>query len=478
MSKAHFIGRQTELDALNTLLTKRTASLVVVKGRRRIGKSRLLEEFCQDKKAYFFRGLAPHTGITAQMQRDEFVRQLTQLTSLPEIQVDDWSKLFILLAREVGQNQAVIVFDEISWMGSEDPTFMSKFKDAWEQSFKKNNKLILVLCGSISTWIDEHIINHTGFYGRITWTISLKELPLKEANELLTLNGFKGSVYERFKLLAVTGGVPWYLEQMQGNYSADENIKRHCFTQGGVLVDEYDRIFKELFGKRDLLYKKIINELTMDKLSYEALTKKTQYKSSGRFSEYLDNLVAAGFITREYTWHLKSGKQSSKSQFRLSDNYMRFYLKYIAPKRHQIEKGQFKTIAMSTFPGWESIMGLQFENLVLNNRNSLLSILNIREEDILYDNPFFQPATKINKGVQIDYLIETKYKNFYLIEIKFSKNPVSSKVIEKVTQKIERLSIPKGVAVLPVLIQVNGVSDSLIEKDYFYSIIDFTQFLD
>lgn len=477
VTESQFVGRDRELEELNALLKKKTASLIVVKGRRRVGKSRLIEEFIKKKKSYVFRGLAPHQKTTAQGQRDEFASQLSEATGLPEIMADDWTKLFALLSREVRTGRIIIVFDEISWMGSEDSNFTSKLKDAWDQYFKKNSKLILILCGSVSTWIDENIINSTAFYGRVSWTITLKELPLGDANHLLEANGFKGSTYEKFKILAVTGGIPWYIEQINSDFLADENIKRQCFTSGGVLVEEYDRIFKELFGKKDVLYKTIIKTLANGALEYDEISIQAEYKSSGRLSQYLEDLIKAGFISRDYTWNLKDGKPSTISRFRLSDNYLRFYLKYIEKKRPQIEKGQFNKISLSSFTGWETIMGLQFENLVINNRRLLLDKLNLRDEDILYDNPYIQHRTVRQKGCQIDYMIQTKHKNFYLCEIKFSRQPIRVDVIKQVQEKIKQLSLPRGVAVLPILIHVNGVTEKMNEENYFYSIIDFGSLL-
>ena len=118
MNPERFVGRQEELQELQTLLKKRAASLVVVKGRRRVGKTTLLEEFVSNKKSYFFRGLAPTDKTTAQDQRDNFSRQLSVMTGLPEITVNDWSKLFLLLARETKIGRIIIILDEISWMGS------------------------------------------------------------------------------------------------------------------------------------------------------------------------------------------------------------------------------------------------------------------------------------------------------------------------------------------------------------------------
>ena len=169
-----FIGRKKELDDLNSYLNKKTASLIVVKGRRRIGKSRLLDEFSKNKRSYKFIGLPPQSNRTKQDQLDEFSRQLSVVLDFPEIKVDNWSKLFILLNDKVKTEQVILIFDEISWMGSEDPDFLGKLKTAWDELFKKNPKLMLIFCGSVSTWIDDNILNSKAFYGRISWILDLE----------------------------------------------------------------------------------------------------------------------------------------------------------------------------------------------------------------------------------------------------------------------------------------------------------------
>ncbi len=232
---------------------------------------------------------------------------------------------------------------------------------------------------------------------------------------MLEAQGFKGSIYEKFKILSVTGGVPWYIEQIQGHFNADDNIRKQCFTKGGALFEEFEKIFYEVFGKRDKVYREIVEALSNGSAEYEEVVLKTKYQSSGRLSQYLADLSNAGFISRDYSWILKSGSESTISRFRLSDNYLRFYLKYIAPKYAQIEKERFKDGSLSSIPGWETIMGLQFENLVLNNRDQVLKLLNIRSEDVIADNPFLQKQTTRQKGCQIDYLIQTKFKNLYLM---------------------------------------------------------------
>ena len=330
MERDIFIGREEEMQELKDLSKKKSASFTVVKGRRRIGKSRLLEEFSKNKKTYKITGLAPQNKTTKQDQLDEFSRQLSENTGLPEIKADDWSKLFLLLAREAKTGKILIILDEISWIGSKDSDFLGKLKNAWDDYFKKNPKLMLVVCGSVSTWIDDNILNSKAFYGRVSWILTLGPLSLKDCNLMLESQGFRGSIYEKFKILSVTGGVPWYIELMQGNFNADENIRRQCFSEGGTLFGEFEKVFHDVFGKQDKTYRQIVTALSNGPAEYNEISKKSKYKSSGRLSKYLTDLEKAGFISKDFTWLLRSGKETRIAHYRLSDNYLRFYIKYVS----------------------------------------------------------------------------------------------------------------------------------------------------
>ena len=467
-----FVGRKHELQTLANLFKKDSASFVVLQGRRRIGKSRLVEEFAKDKKFYSFSGLPPVKETTAQSQRDEFSKQLSIQTGLPEVKADDWTKLFLLLHERTKEGQVIILLDEISWIGSEDPDFLGKLKNAWDQYFKKNPKLIMILCGSISFWIEENILSSTGFMGRISCRITLDELPLADCNKFWP-QASKVASYDKLKLLAVTGGVPRYLEEIKPSLSAEENIKDLCFVKSGPLVNEFNEIFSDLFSKRSHTYKKIIQVLAMAPMEIGEICSELKIKQTGFISEYLDDLVKAGFISRDYTWHLVSGEVAKLSHFRLSDNYLRFYLRYIDKDIMKINSGDFAFKSLALLPNWETIMGLQFENLVLKNRTYIKKRLRIGQDVVIADNPFFQRKTSRLSGCQIDYLIHTKFGNLYLCEIKFSKNPIEKNIIAEVKKKMDALAYPKGFSCRPVLIHVNGVHDEVVESGFFADIIDF-----
>jgi len=122
-------------------------------------------------------------------------------------------------------------------------------------------------------------------------------------------------------------------------------------------------------------------------------------------------------------------------------------------------------------------MGLQFENLVLNNALLIIKALGINESEIVYDNAYFQKATKTTAGCQIDYLIQTKFNTLFVCEIKFSKREVSGKVIEEVKEKMRAIKKPKSFTCVPVLIHINGVTEELEDSGFFYRIIDMSSYL-
>lgn len=467
-----FVGREHELQRLEDLSRSGRACLAVIKGRRRIGKSRLVEEFGKGKKFLSFSGLAPVKGVTAQDQRDAFARQLATLFYLPPLTFLDWSDAFAHLSRYLTETPTVILFDEISWMGSKDPTFTSKLKVWWDLVLQNHPSVILILCGSISTWIDKNIINSTAFFGRVSLYLELVELPLHQCRQLLNLQGFKGSDLDFFKILCVTGGVPWYLEQIQTFQSADENIKRLCFEKNGLLVHEFDRIFNDLFSSRGEIYKKIIKNLSQGMKDRVTLKNALGYSSSGTLSQYLNALEICGFVTKHPDWSLKTGKPGKATLYRLSDNYLRFYLHYIEPNLAKIEQESYQKMPLSSLPGWEPMLGFQLENLLLKNRPLIYQALGIHAQDIAIDNPYLQKGSRLKKGCQIDYLIQMHSNTLFICEVKMRHRGLGLEVIDSIKAKIEALSFPKGFGIAPVLFHLGPVSDALLSSRYFYRIVD------
>jgi hypothetical protein len=259
------------------------------------------------------------------------------------------------------------------------------------------------------------------------------------------------------------------LEEIQPHLPAEVNLQELCFQPSGILSREFNDIFSDLYSQRSDTYKKVVASLVGGVKELDEIAENISLAVSSYLLDCLNDLILLGFICRDYSWDIKGGQKSDSSHFRLSYNYLRFYLKYIEPKSGKR--------SLKNLPAWDSIMGLQFENLVVANRKLVWKQLPFSPDDIVNDNPFFQRKTKRRKGCQIDYLIQTRYNNLFICEIKFSRNLIGSEVIEEVKEKIARISLPRGFSCFPVLIHVNGVSDPVIESDYFSQIIDFSSLL-
>lgn len=319
-----FYGRQRELAVLRERLQQRTASLVVITGRRRIGKTRLIEEFSKELKSLIFTGLPPEDKVTAQIERDHFALQMHQQMSVSSIPTDDWDNLLWHLAQNMPQGKMLLVFDEINWMSTKDASFLGKLKTIWDTQLKKNPKLIMILSGSMAGWMEKNILRNTGFFGRISLELTLEELPLYECNQFWD-NQKHISPYEKFKVLAVTGGIPRYLEEINPQVSAEENIRKLCFRREGLLFREYDRICTELFAKRGNIYLKILTRLSQGHAQAADIYEHLGIEKTGVISEYLTDLEKMSYVARDNSWHIKEGKISPLSHYRLKDNYLRFY---------------------------------------------------------------------------------------------------------------------------------------------------------
>ena len=472
-----FVGREWELQKLRDFAKRKTAGLIVCQGRRRIGKSTLIEHFSlkehPDTRFIELYGLAPRENIENKSQLEHFGELLGLCFELPPFKLYDWNQAFDALAELTQKERTIILLDEISWMAAGDKDFAGKLKGAWDTKFKKNNELILFLCGSVTTWIEENILKDKGFMGRVSLTLTLDELSLRDCNHFWNKNSLISS-YEKFKLLGVTGGVPRYLEEIDPKKSAEENIKRLCFDKEGVLFDEFDKIFEDIFGKRAREYRQIVQVLTNGHLEIKDICKRLGIASSGAFIKKLNQLCLSGFLSHDHVWNLQ-GRKMQASKYRLKDNYLRFYLKYVNPKRELITKGLYEELYLEELPEWEVIMGLQFENLVLNQLKQIVSILKIPPASILSASPYFQKATARIQGCQIDLLIHTKY-TLYVCEIKF-KRRIGKEIIDEVISKIQKLKIPSTLTVRPVLLYEGELSNLVLRENFFSHAIKFDELL-
>ena len=308
-----FLGREKELESLGLLLKKPTSSLVACRGRRRIGKSTLIKEFARRNKAELIviEGLGPRKGQTNADQLRNFGESLCSQTKGARVTPDTWLEAFKLLGERIDDSRkTVVLLDEISWMGRHEPDFPGYLKNGWDDELKCHDNLILVLCGSVSAWIQKNLLESATFGGRFSRNIALRELPLELCVKFWRGKEKRIAPREIIDVLSVTGGVPRYLEEIDPSLSADENIRRMCFVEDGPLFKDFNAIFSEVFGETSLVKADILMRLSAGAATCSELAGRLGVGRGGSLSRNLEELCEAGFIAKDDNINPATGRKS------------------------------------------------------------------------------------------------------------------------------------------------------------------------
>lgn len=459
-----FVGREQELSELNTLYAAKGAKLAVVYGRRRVGKSRLIEKFMSHKRHLHFDGLE---GMQTQDQIDHFTRDLARQIDDPlleRVKFDSWSSVFEYLSVYLEKNskeKIVVLFDEFQWLAVNQTKIVSLIKTYWDRIWSKQN-VLLILCGSVSSYMVNKVIKSKALYGRVNWELCLYPLMPKEINLLL---GGKRSQDEVMLYSMILGGIPKYLQEINSNQSLEQNINRLLFVSNALLSNEYEKIFYSQF-KEHKTYEKIVVSLERGPLSLAEVAEKNNLTSSGGLKTYLDNLEKAAFITSYIPYDKNSNSKLIK--YKLTDEYLRFYFKFIKNNIRLISDNRKANLfARLVKPNWQSWLGFAFENYCIKNAAYLSELMGF-EDQVIQWGPYFKRG---DQGFQIDLIYRRADKVITVCEIKYCDKPVGVEVVKEMERKCELLETPRGYTIEKALISRYGMDSSLQQLDYFHHAI-------
>ena len=453
--KNSFYGRDEQIADLERLWSKRTASLVTCRGRRRIGKSTLIERFAEVSGARFImiEGLRPAKGLSNNSELEHFTVQLSAVTGRDFAVPSNWLNAFLDLDSAIGNGKrTVVLLDEISWMAHYDASFAGTLKTAWDRYLKKHPKLILVVCGSVSSWIKESIIDDGAFFGRRSLDIVVPELPLPECVKFWGKSLERLELREVIDILSVVGGIPRYLEELTTASSANENIRSMAFRPKSILRTDFDEMFQDVITKQPTMCAKIIRMLVDDSMSAAEIANALDIDRNGNVNKALQQLEEAGLVSCDEGKNPRTGGNLREKHYRLKDNYCRFYLKYIEPEKDVIDKGQYELGSLDQLDGWNAVKGLAFENLVVNNSAMLRPLLGIGKATITSVSPYRRAGSRdgSRNGLQVDLLLQTG-RTAYLIEVK-RKQEIGREVVAEMEEKVRLLPRRRGVSVRTALI--------------------------
>lgn len=475
-----FLGREKELESLRLLLQKPTSSLVACRGRRRIGKSTLFKEFARRNKTEFIviEGLGPRKGQTNADQLRNFGERLCAQTIGAQVVPNSWMEAFRLLGERIDdRRKTVVLLDEISWMGRHEPDFPGFLKNGWDDFLKHHNNLVLVLCGSVSAWIQENLLESETFGGRFSRSIVLRELPLDLCVKFWRGREKRLATREIVDVLSVTGGVPRYLEEVDPSLSADGNIARMCFSEDGPLFKDFGAIFGEVFGSTSLVKADILRRLAEGgPATCSEIASRLGVERGGSLSRNLAELDEAGFVSKDDNVNPATGRKAKEARYRVCDNYVRFYLKYIEPHEGEIRGGRYGFGSLAELCGWESDKGFQFENLVVNHAMSLIPHLHLDGATIRSAAPFVLKGRRgERRGLQIDLLIQTP-RVVYIVEVK-RRIKIGREVENEIAEKVAAFPKRRGMSIRTALVYEGELDEAVVRSGAFDIVLPFSRLL-
>ena len=460
-----FIGRRQEVSLIQSYLADRSkVQLIVIYGRRRVGKSTLIKESVKkENHVLFFEGIE---GETTKVQIDQFLTDLSRQTGKVKLAAKNWREVFQGLSELIEKGRWVLVFDEFPWMAAGRSSLVSDLKLYWDR-WSHNKQLVLFLCGSVASFMTQHIVHSKALHNRKTLELCLHPLSPKESGKFIPQRSF----HEKAALFMLLGGIPKYLEQINPRISVEKNINRLCFTAGGFFVNEYETLFKEQF-RSIKTYQKIVEELAQTPLNLSDLSRKTKLPKGGGLQSHLENLIRAQFVRGYSPYTAKSRMRTRTKVYKLVDPFLIFYFRYIHHHRSLIEKNKEEDLFRSLVgPSLRQYFGFAFERLCEEAFDDIRKKLGLALADILNMGPYFQHRTTVQEGLQIDNLIRRRDGVWTMMEYKYSEKPIGLEVVHEVEQKIKRLHIPPSISVEKVCIASHGVTKPTQATGYFDAIL-------
>ncbi len=465
-----FHGRDYERKRLRKAINSKRAELGFIYGRRRVGKSTLLHEIgAEYENSLMFEALQE---ATRKEQIDHFMRQLSEQTQTPLAVARDWQEAFSVLGFYLKEGQRFVVLDEFPWMANGRKTLVSLLKYFWDNQWKKNRGLTVVICGSIAQFMVKHLVHSEALHNRKTFEFRLDPLPAREAK--LFFKDYR-SEKEIARFLMAFGGVPKYLEQVDPTRSIQENLDELVFRKDGFFVEEFETIFNEQF-RVTKTYQSIVETLAGHSTSPEKLAKQLKMPSGGGFGVYLENLELSDFV-RILRSPSVSGTGRKTRRVYLWDNWLRFYFHYVRPNKKAIlandKPGLFERLVAPSFETW---CGFGFEHLCLQNITNVFKALKIPTSQIIDYGPFFRQGARRGRknehaGAQIDILVRRRGDILTLIECKFRSQSIGVGVIEEVRQKVKMLHAPGKHSVERVLLTSGEITPELEREGYFHRVL-------
>lgn len=439
------IGRQLEREELQRIYDAEGSKFVAVYGRRRVGKTFLIKEHFKDKLTFWHTGLSPYDRDKKFLLRDQlqaFHYSLQDYGLQGEACPKSWLEAFRLLQKLLTQKndgtRQVVFIDELPWMDTARSRFIPAFEHFWNGWAAKQDNVVLIVCGSATSWMEDNLINNKGgLYNRLTHEIKLSPFTLAECEQFFKAKQMAMSRYEIAQIYMVFGGIPHYLDLFEKGFSTPQNIDRILFGKNAKLRNEFDRLFGSLF-KNTEDYIAVVRLLAKRRSGYtrQEILQKTGLKQGGGLTLILKGLIESDFITNYIPF-----AEKRHEKYRLVDPYCLFYLNFIDQQPSIDPQYWQKSYNSPRLNAWR---GHAFEEMCFSHIEKIKQKLGI--SGVSSTESSWIVSNNGKQQMQIDMLINRSDNIINLCEIKFYSSPFT---IDKQYDAVLRARVQQLIEIVP-----------------------------
>lgn len=460
----NIIGREKEIRELNRLYDSSIPQFVAVYGRRRVGKTFLIDQTLKDHITFRHAGLSP----VDYQQKKNFMKEQLKSFYFSLIRhgmkkshcPTSWLEAFFMLETYLQSiddgSRQVVFLDELPWMDTPRSGFVTALESFWNGWGCHRDNFMLVVCGSATSWIMDNLVNnHGGLYGRLTCEMKLLPFSLRECEQFFQRNHVKLSRYDIVQSYMALGGIPYYLGYFESGMSLAQNIDNLFFVKGAKLSEEFDRLFASVFSRPEDM-KKIVKLLSTRHSGYtmEDIATKTGLPTGGNLSNLLKALIASDFVLR----YVPFGCSKREVHYKLIDPFCIFYLRYIPDNASYVGSFWQQNQTSQSIISWR---GFAFEEVCLLHINQIkqtIGILGVSSRQ----SSWAVKGIDGEEGTQIDLIIERADHIVNLCEMKFygENFSVDKAYYQKMSnrEKILTEKISRKDIVHPILVTTYGLT--------------------
>lgn len=436
------IGRKQEIKELTRRYESGRAEFVAVYGRRRVGKTFLINEVLGDGMVFHHTGLSPFDrkrkdSLKAQLQNFQFslIRHGLEGIAQPKSWMEAFFLLEQLLDRLDNGSRQVVFIDELPWMDTPRSGFLTALEAFWNGWGCSRHNLCFVVCGSATSWMLDNIINNKGgLYGRLTCEMKLSPFTLLEAEDFFKSRGMDLTRYNIIQAYMILGGIPFYLDCLNPSLSLAQNIDMLFFNPKAKLGDEFERLFNSIFDNAaDCM--KIIRFLGKRHAGYrrEEIARVTGINPNGDFTKLLKALIASDFVTKYVPW----GRANNEEFYKLSDCFCWFWLHF--KEEMDVTERDYWVHHMKE-PEISAWRGIAFEEVCLQHIQQIKTALQIAGV-ASHESSLVVSGDSGTEGMQIDLLIDRADDVVNVCEMKYSKSNyvITKSYADKMLRHVDQL---------------------------------------